>query len=215
MPTLILCLLLGPISLNRLGVHAFARGEYAAAEQLFLLAWRQQPDANIASNLAATARRQQNWPQADRWFTHVIELRTKALGNAHPDTAIAYNNRGETRLAAGRLAAARADLEQALALTQSPPDRAVILHNLGDLERRQGNFTAAQAALAESLHLRPHSPPTSQLLAALLAALGEAALDRAHLRDALRLCQQAAALAPVPAERCQARLRALVVEVPR
>lgn len=211
MPSLILCLLLGPAVTNRLGADAFSRGEYAAAEHLFLLAWRQQPDANIASNLAATARRQQQWPQAERWFTHVIELRTQARGDAHADTAIAYNNRGETRLAAGRLAEARADLEHALALTHAPTDRAVVLHNLGDLERRQGRYTAARIALTESLKLRPHSPPTSLLLNTTLADMGEAALARARLGEALRLCNEAGAAG----QRCRDRVRTLTVEVPR
>ena len=215
MPHLILLLLSTPAALNHLGASAFARGQYAAAQQLFVMAWRQQPSASLASNLGAAARHLREWDAAERWFTRVIELRTAALGSSHADTAIAWNNRGETRMQAGRPAEARTDLAWALELTPLAADRAAILHNLGELERQQGRLAQARQQLEASLALRPDSTATMAVLARVLAEMAEGALERARLREAIRLCRQALALAPIeePALRCQQRVEATVVDV--
>ena len=214
MHELALWLLWPAASVTQLGAGAFARGEFAAAEQLFLMAWQARPHANIASNLAATARRRGNWPVAERWFTEVIERRALALGTSHADTAMAWNNRGETRLRMGRYGEAREDFKLALTLSHVDSDSAVMLHNLGDLERSVGRFTEARQALEESLRRRPGAAATSTLLALVLAELGERALDRARLPEAMRLCRSAMALAPTldRAVRCERRVSALAVD---
>lgn len=216
MPGLIFCLWLLPApAVNQLGAGAFARGDFPAAQQLFLLAWRQRPDANVASNLAATARRLRDWPAADRWFTLVIELRSETLGADHADTAIAWNNRGEARLQGGRPSAARSDLKHAKALARAAADQAVILHNLGELARREGQLAEARASLQASLALRPQSPATAELLASVLAELGQAALERARLHEAIQLCREASALAPSLARPCQERIALVAVDAGR
>lgn len=217
-PTLMLWLLLPPTAVNQIGAEAFARGQFIAAQRLFALAWSGLPRANVASNLGATARRLGEWDAAERWFTTVIELRTASLGPAHADTAIAWNNRGEARMHQGRLTEARADLSHALAFTElSAADRAAVLHNLGDLNRRERQWTDAKQVLELSLALRPSATLTATLLATVLAEMGEVALDRARLGEAMRLCRQAVALAPAwgPARRCRERVQAVAVEVTR
>jgi tetratricopeptide (TPR) repeat protein len=200
-------LLLPAPELNRLGAHAFARGDYPAAWACFARAWNLLPRTNTASNLAATARRLGNWPEAERWSTAVIGRRERELGAGHPDTIIAWNNRGEARLRLGRLDGARVDLEHALRLvTPGSSDHAIVLHNLAVLHWREGRSSAAQNLLEQSVAIRPGDPGT-------LALLGEVLIERASPRQAQRVCAGALAIAPgwEAARQCLDRVNALIV----
>jgi tetratricopeptide (TPR) repeat protein len=142
------------VSSNELGAAAFARGQFALAEHLFTLAWDLAPAPNIASNRGAVARRLGKPAEAEHWFDTVYTLRRQRLGDAHPDTVMALNNRAVARAALGRLREARADYQQALSLVHpGSADHAAILANLGDLAFEQARLHEARTLCAQALAL--------------------------------------------------------------
>ncbi len=83
------------------------------------------------------------------YYERALAIREKALGPAHPDTALSLNNLGALLDSMGDYAAARPYFERALAIYEQAlgpahPDTALSLNNLGGLLDSMGDYAAAR-----------------------------------------------------------------------
>lgn len=111
--------------------------------------------------------------------------------------------RADARLAAGRLAEARADYQELEALALGPDERYAVLRRAGEAHRVRGLGLTAATIFERALLYRPDDPDTLAGLGAALAAEGRAARGAAILAHAIetrtkRDAERGARTAPHP-----------------
>lgn len=191
------------------GVDAFHRADYPAAERHFRAALNrsnaaQDPlaHARLASNLTATLRHLGRIADAEPFAQLTVDLRTRTLGDRHPDTGIALNNLAQLHELLDRPLQAEIEYRAALRATAtSRADSATVWNNLGELYRTQGRFTEANRALTRSLAIRRALAHRNADLAITLNNLARLAEDQGRDAQANELWQQALALDSPPAQR--------------
>lgn len=105
------------------------------------------PATQQAFEAAVNALRAGRTDDAERDF--------RALALAHPELGGPHANLGLILRAAGKLAPAAAELEQAVALS---PDQALFFDQLGVSYRQLGRFEEARAAYQRAIELDPAAP---------------------------------------------------------
>ncbi|MCB8922547.1 MAG: tetratricopeptide repeat protein [Ardenticatenaceae bacterium] len=86
-----------------------------------------------------------NLAEARPYYQRALDIKEKALGPNHPDTALSLNNLGYLLQAMGNLAEARPYYQRALDIREKVlgpdhPDTATSLNNLGALLRAMGSW---------------------------------------------------------------------------
>jgi tetratricopeptide (TPR) repeat protein len=143
------------------------------------------------------------YSQAELLVREVLEIREKALGPEHPDTAGSLNDLAVLLLQQGDSAGARPLLERSLTIKEKELgpehlDTAISLDNLASLLTDQGDFAAARPLYKRALAVRekalgPEHPDTAMSLGnlALLSGQGELPAARALLERALAIDEKA------------------------
>jgi tetratricopeptide (TPR) repeat protein len=144
-----------------------------------------------------------DYAQARPLYERVLEIREKALGPGHPDTAESLNNLAVLLQAQGDFTGARPLFERALSIRENVfgpghPGTAESLNNLAGLLRSQGNVTGARPMFERALVIRekmlgPQHPDTAASLvnlASLLQAQGELVRARRLYRRALKILEK-------------------------
>ncbi|MBI2477561.1 MAG: tetratricopeptide repeat protein [Planctomycetia bacterium] len=187
-------------------------GEFAKAEECYLLAIRLDPNLAASHNnlgaclfdqgqvddavtcyeraiaidpqLAAAHFNLGNAKQAQKQFDNALACYESAL-QVDPNYGSAHANLGAVLLVQGQVDLAQRHLERALELL---PDSAEVHNNLGALKERRGDIAAATALYRTAIHLRPdYVDAVANLCDALVAieAYAEAVVSYELLRDLL------------------------------
>jgi len=148
------------VAKNNSAIQLAGQGREVEAETLYLAALGAGYDddlsrAKIANNLAALYQRQERFPDAERMFRRVLQLRQKNLPAASIELAYSFNNLAEIYLLEGRDWEARNLTETALRTLQQfhadAPALPVVLSNLATVLLRFKEFDSAEELLRSVL----------------------------------------------------------------
>lgn len=141
-------------------------GNLEEAESLFRKALATQRDihgehldvAGVMNNLAIVLQQRDKLDEAEPLLRDVLTLKTRLLGERHPEVARAQNNLAVFLWRRRRYAEADSLLRQALAINRAAlgdenPEISSNLNNLGLLLRDQGRYAEAEAMFRQSLAL--------------------------------------------------------------
>jgi tetratricopeptide (TPR) repeat protein len=150
------------------------------------------------NELGTVAARRSDYAQAELYFRESLAVQEEALGPAHPEVAVAYNNISFTLIEQGRLEEAlpmrRRALETAqTALGDSHENTGWFAYNLGYLLERLDEPGEAEARYREGLAILRRALPDGHYMATtpmaalgdLLTRMGRAAEGEPLLREAL------------------------------
>ncbi len=143
--------------LNEAGSYYQDRGQYTAAEPLFMRALsivEEVLDANhldvarSLNNLAVLYRNQGRYNEAEPLFMRALSIFEEVLGAEHPDVATSVNNLALLYYNQGRYSAAEPLFKRALSIVEEMqgadhPDVALVLKNYTGLLRAMRRFTEA------------------------------------------------------------------------
>lgn len=115
-------------------------------------------------------------------FKEAVEIRASALGEDHPDYAVALSYLGRAYLDCGNESLSRHALEKGLAILRAVPceqhDLALALHNLAGFHHHAGEFSRAASLFEEALQIvRAGKVRDSQSERQILRALGDLYLE--------------------------------------
>lgn len=149
------------------GQQAFARGDYAEAERLFLAASNQADrfgaeDTRPALTwyqLAQAEQAQRKFDQAELHYGQALTRVQHVKGEAHPEVAAVLNNLGVLHRLHGQYAEAEPLLKRALAIKEQAlgsghPDVALGLNNLAMVYDSQGRYDQAEPLSRRALAIR-------------------------------------------------------------
>ena len=100
-----------------------------------------------------------SYADAERLERRLLDVRSRRLGEGHPDTADSYNNLGQILHGRGDLPGAEAMTRRALATTlkalgEGHPDTATSYNNLGQILRGRGDLPGSEAMHRRALATR-------------------------------------------------------------
>lgn len=182
-------------------------GKYREAIELGLQAAEQvqRLDADdaelgvIYNNLAAAHQLLGEADEALRYYERAREVRTRMLGEAHPDVAEILANAASVKHALGRLAEAEADFRRAIQILESGPGpREVFMRNLHNnfaiLLQDLGRYDEAVAYYQRAIDGWRAVDPAQPLVGVGLSNIADLELDRGRPDVAERHAAEALAL---------------------
>ena len=160
--------------------------------------------AGLCNTLGFHLKMIADYAGARPYYEQTLAIHRKALGEAHPDTALSLNNLGALLDSMGDYAGARPYYEQALAirkqaLGEAHPDTAQSLNNLGYLLQAMGDYAGARPyyELALAIYRKalgeahPDTARSLNNLGYLLRAMGELTGARPYYEQALAIYRKA------------------------
>lgn len=200
--------------IDRLGVLALDRGDYAAAERSFDETREQLLSAGATSSLEAAQcandtavmyYRRGDYAAALEGFDHAAGLRRELLPPSHPTLMSSLHNLAVASARQGQSERARNLHREVLALREQSlgpdhPGVADSLVSLGLMDLKDGEYQTARAGLERAIHIQlarrgPQHPDLATARAALAElALAEGTLDEAQTLFADVLRQRLATL---------------------
>ncbi|MFZ1415997.1 MAG: tetratricopeptide repeat protein, partial [Defluviicoccus sp.] len=184
---------------DRLGAHALAAAEHAAAANVALAA-----AGSLFNEIGFYRQMRADFAGAKAAFTRALAIAEKAFGPDHPNVAACVNNLGGVLQQEGDLAGAKAAYMRARSIDEKAfgpdhPNVATHVNNLGDMLREEGDLAGARAAFERALAIdekafgpdHPNVATHVNNLGDVLREEGDLAGARAAFERALAIDEQA------------------------
>ncbi|MCD8354571.1 MAG: tetratricopeptide repeat protein [Clostridiales bacterium] len=117
-----------------------------------------QTTSALYTRLGSVYGEQGKYAQAEEYYQKALNIRLKALGENHPDTATSYNNLGVAYDDQGKLAQAEVCQRKALdirlkVLGENHPSTAMSYNDLGNVYASQGKYAQAEDYYQQALDI--------------------------------------------------------------
>ena len=180
---------------DRLGAHALAAAEHAAAANVAL-----EAAGRLFNAIGFYRRMRADFAGAKAAFERALAIDEKAFGPDHPEVATTVNNLGRVLQDESDLPGAKAAFERALAIFEKcfgpdHPNVATCVNNLGRVLRQEGDLVGAKAAYSRALAIDEKAfGPDHPEVATDVNNLGRVLQDQGDLAGARQAFKRALAI---------------------